>query len=122
MITNYYLTETAKALNGESFVIPAYLAVGTTDVAQILSTDTTIPGETGTRDSVTKSRSGSSITFTGINPASSITVATGIPVESLGLFNPSSAGTLMIGASFSGLIQTTSFDLEVITQLTVSRK
>jgi hypothetical protein len=122
MITNYFLTETAKALNGESFVIPGYLAVGTTDVTQILSTDTSIPGETGTRDIINKSRTGSAVTFSGVNPASGITAATGIAVESVGLFNPSSSGTLMIGASFSGLIQTTSFDLEVITQLTVSRK
>ena len=55
--TDTWLEEQSKAMNGEAYVIAGYLAVATTVVTGINTTDTALEGEIGTRVALTGSPS-----------------------------------------------------------------
>lgn len=113
MITNYQLEQVAKALNGESSVIANYVAVGTGVLSTFDASQTNITGEIGTRNVLTKSRSGNIVTFSGVRSSTSVVnTTTGDALTNVGILQPSTAGTVLIGEIVGGVTQTTAFDIE----------
>ena len=125
MITDNFLYEMSKILNGDSYLIPAYMAVGTTDVANILSTDTSLSGEIGTRKILTSTRSDNATEFSAIRSSTDVEDTTnGDDLESTGLFNNLTQSTtekLLTGVPLSGITQTTTFDIEFLTNIRFNR-
>jgi len=125
MITDNFLYEISKALNGDGYLIPAYLAVGTTDITAIDSADTSISGEIGTRKTVTLSRSTNTNEFSAIRSSTDVEdTVNGDNLESMGLFNnltQSTSEKLLTGVALSGITQTTAFDIEFVVNLEVNR-
>ncbi len=114
--------EDAKASSGESFTTIAYLGVGTTEVAAILATDTSLSGEVGTRIVASKSRSDRTSSFSAIRSgANVINTSTGDLLESSGWLSALTSGDLHIAISHTGLLQQTSFDLEFVLDRTPRR-
>ena len=111
MITDTELNEIAKSLNNESYKLINYLAVGTTEITSVLSTDTTIAGEIGSRNSLTSSRILNEVSYTGFrNSSNVVNTAEGDIIESIGLFNTNTQSTtdkLLIGVAVNGITQTT---------------
>lgn len=122
MITDLWLTEVAKSQNAESYVVPGYYAVATTVVSSILSTDTALAGEIGSRVALTKSRASSTVTYTATRSAASVVnTSTGDVLASIGMLNAATGGTFLQGVVIGGVTQTTNFDIEMITTLTPTR-
>jgi hypothetical protein len=122
MIPDVFLNEIAKAINSESFVVPAYLAFGT-DTLSALSSDTSLAGETGSRVLVTKSRSGNTISHNGLKTGASITSSTGTVLYSSALFSASTSGVLCSEIPITaGLTHTTAFDIEVDWNIIINRE
>jgi len=120
--TDNQLIEGAKALAGESYSTASYLAVATTEVANILVTDTALAGEIGTREALDITRTSNSVDFTAIRSgADVIDTSNGDDIKSSGTMTASSGGILLSGATHGGITQTTNFDLEFIYQQTVDR-
>jgi hypothetical protein len=123
VVVNNMLNEVAKAINNESFVIPSHLAVGTGTVSSFLTTDTSVYGEIGTREEFSGSRIDNTITLTGVRSGTDVADTTnGDTLTNSGIYSASSGGTFLTGATHSGIIQTTNFDLEFIYTYTIERK
>lgn len=120
MITDYQLTEMAKALNNEADTVSNYLAVGTGSLSSFDATQTSVTGEVGSRILLTKARSGNIVTFSATRSgASVINTSTGDSITNAGTFNGASSGTVLIGEIINGVTQTTNFDVEfnIITEV-----
>lgn len=120
MITDYYLNEIAKALQGSTYVYPTYLAFGTT-VLTLSTTDSSLVGESGTRIALSSSRSNSAVTYSGTRLASQVPTSSGIYLNGLGLLSSSTAGTLLTEFVLSSVLHTTSYDIQVDSLVTVGR-
>lgn len=124
-ITDTTLNEVAKAIANESFLVPNYLATGTTIVTSINTTDTSLSGETGDRIALTGSRTNNEIEFTATRSASDVVDTTnGDAIKSSGLHNTDTAATsdpLLFGVVHAGITQSTDYDLEFIYTVRVQR-
>ncbi len=121
-ITDNYLYEITKAANNESYVIPSYQAVGTSEVASISTSATALDGEIGSRTSGTLSRSLNELTFSSTRTtADVVSTATGDTLKSTGVFSAATASTFLFGVPISGITQTTNFDIEFVTTLVFDR-
>jgi hypothetical protein len=120
MILDTFLNENAKAFNGESFVVPAYLAVATGAVTPLI-TDTVLTGERGTRFAISNIRSSNVISSDGIRSGAQILVPAGETLTTLALFSAATGGTILTEASIGSILQTTAFDIEVFSTLTWNR-
>lgn len=120
MITDLFLNEMAKALAGESYVVPTYLAFGSSVITESAGS-TTLSGEFGSRVAVTDSRSTSTVTFTGTRSAASVSTSAGDTLNSMGLKSSSSGGTHLSETALSSIIHTTTFDIEVESIITFGR-
>lgn len=121
-LTDNFLIEVAKSLNSESYEVPGYLAVGTTEVVSIETADTTLSGEIGDREALTNARSDKTITFTAIRSGADVIDTTlGDSLESSGFLTEATDGIFLWGIPHSGITQTTSFDLEWEIQFEVRR-
>lgn len=117
-ITNTQLNQVAKSLAGESYLIPAFASIGTTDVLSIATTATTLEGDVGPRIGTTATRTGANIEFSAIRSS----VYGGVPIKTVGFFTgDQSTDALLFGVVVSGVTQTTSFDLEIIGNIEVRR-
>jgi hypothetical protein len=122
MITDLFLNNMANAMTDNVFVTPGYLAVGTTVVASIDATDTSIAGEIGDRISVTKSVVGNTATYNVIRGAVDVlTVSTGDSITAAGFTATTSGNDLQAGTPIAGLTHTTTFDIEFIMDIEVNR-
>ena len=120
--TNNYLNQTANAMSGNTYYIPNYLAVATTEVTAIATDATALEGEIGTRETVSNTVSENIITYTAIrDTASVIDTANGDDINSSGLHGTISGNDLMAGVIHNGITQTTNFDLEFIYEFTIDR-
>lgn len=121
-ITDTFLEEMAKAVNGESFTVPTYLAVATTQVTSISTEDTSLSGEIGTRGPLTGSRTDNVTTLSVVRSGTLVIDTTnGDDIRSSGLFDASSNGNFFTGVVHGGITQTTNFDIDFVYQLTTSR-
>ena len=86
-------------------------------------TDTSLGGELTGRTSMSNSRSGTAVTFTGIRSgASVIDTVNGDSWKGIGFFDASTSGDLEAAISTTGIIQTTAFDVEVKIIVTPQRR
>ena len=123
MITNYFLNNMANAITSNTFVVPGYLAVGTTSVTAIQDTDVSLSGEIGSRTAVTKSVSGNTASYSVTRtPANVVTVSTGDTISSLGLLAATSGNNLLQGITMAGLTHTTTFNVEYDVDVIVERR
>lgn len=126
MITDTFLEEMAKAIKEESYVVPAYQAVGTSGVDVIAASDTQLSGEIGTRDILTSDRTQNQIEYSAIRSGASVVdTLNGDDLRSTGLFNTNTQSTsdeLLQGIAMNGVTQTTNFDVEFITNIQINRR
>lgn len=120
MITNNFLNETAKALAGESYVVPAYMAFGSTVITPNAAT-TTVTGETGARYGLTDSRSTNIVTWSGTRSGADVASSTGDTLNSVYMLSASTGGTVLSENTLASIIHTTSYDIAVDFAVTVSR-
>jgi hypothetical protein len=121
MINDNFLTEMAKALAGESYVVPAYLAFGS-DVITESTTTTSLSGEFGTRGSLTDSRSSQTVTFTGLRLGATIATSAGETLNAMSLNSSSTSGSHLSEVLLSSILHTTAYDIEVVWQITTARQ
>lgn len=125
VVTDTFLTNIAKAINGEVDRVPAYLLVGTTEVSSISTSASTLSGEAGTRVALSGSRSGNIVTLSGTRSSTQVLSSTGDPIYSFGMSSWASANTsddLFTGVLLSGTTQTTNYDLEFINTISIERR
>ena len=121
-ITDVDLIERTKAYNGESFTIPSHLAVATTVVTNIDTTDTSLSGEIGTRLELTGSRTNNVISLSAVRSGSIVQDGTnGDSIKSSGILSALTDGNLHAGVVHGGITQTTNFDIEFVYQITTGR-
>lgn len=121
MITDGMLTEMAKALASESYVVPSY-AAWATSYNPITSSMTAITSEVGTRTTITDSRSGATVTFGGIRSGTSVPVPAGQTLYTLGAYSALTSGTLLTAVSLPAIIHTTTFDIDLDITYTINRQ
>jgi hypothetical protein len=122
MITDSFLNNVASAITDNTFVTPSYLSVGTTVSTGILTTDTILVGEIGTRILLTKTVSGRQASYSATRtPANVITTATGDNLQTVGLNTAVTSGYLMQGIVIGGITHTTNFNFEVDTDVLIDR-
>jgi len=85
-------------------------------------TDTTLDGELAGRITMSNTTSGNEVTFTGVRSSASVIDTTnGDNWKGIGFFDAASSGELESAISTTGIIQTTSFDVEVQLKITPKR-
>jgi len=118
--TDYMLENLSKALNSESYAVPAFLVHGSTST--IINTDTSsLAGQYADVPSLTNSRSSNVVTFTGIKTGALVSGSSGDVLWSQGVVDTSSGGVLQAGVVLPSTVQTTSFDLEAVWEFTIDR-
>lgn len=121
-IVDTFLNEQAKAINGESFVVPTHLAVATTVVTAIATTDTDLSGEIGTREALSGSRVDNVTSLSAVRSGADVQdTANGDEIKSSGIFSAITSGELLSGVVHGGITQTTNFDIEFVYDITVNR-
>lgn len=121
MITDNMLTEMAKALAGESFVVPSHAAWATSS-NPIVASMTTITSEVGSRTSVSDVRTGTTVEFSGIRTGASVPVAAGQQLFTVGLYSAATSGTLLSAVALPGITHTTTFDIDLDYSFTINRQ
>lgn len=117
MIVDTFLNRIAGWLNGETANIPSYVA-WSSSVITPAGTDTSVPSEYD-ESAATGSRVLTVTTFNSLRTGA-IASSAGDYINSIYLLD-SSTGTLLAEALVPSVLHTTTFDLEVDWQLTVSR-
>lgn len=122
-VVNKLLNDVAKALNSESFDVPAYASFATSNVDAIVATDTSLSGEIGTRVALTKSRTDNALSLTGVRSGANVVDTTnGDILESTGI-NAAATGTdLQAGIVLNTITHTTAFDIEILSNIEVNRR
>lgn len=115
------LNNVAAALNSETYLVPGYLAIGTTEVTVINTTDTVLAGEISDRESLSTARINNSVEYTAINSGADVDTSAGWDIKTVGSMSAETGGLLMTGVVVSGVTQTTNFDIEVVTTINVNR-
>ena len=119
MITDVFLQELAKNINGESNTNASHLAYSSTAITPD-ATDTTLTGEFLTRVSATGSRVLTETTFNAIR-SGAVASSSGDRINAMALFTSSSGGNLFAEALVPSILHTTAFDFEVDWKITISR-
>ena len=119
-LTDTFLNAIAGVINGESFTAPTHIGYGSTAIT-IDGTDTSLPGEFGTRDSASGSRTLNETILSAVKTGATVGSA-GERLNSMGLFNASSTGDLHSEALVSSLLHTSAFDVEVDWQINTNRR
>jgi hypothetical protein len=112
-ILTKYLIENAKAGNNESYDVVSHLGVGT-DTLTIDVSDTSLPGEIGTRVSLTGSRTNNTVEFEGIRVSTDVVGTGGDNIKGVALFDAASNGGMYVENIIAGLLHTTNFDVDFI--------
>lgn len=121
MITDTMLTEQAKALNNESYVIPNYL-LWATSPNPITAGMTTITSEQGARNSINGIRTGASVAFSGIRSGAVVTSPTGEQLFTLGVNSAITSGSLLTAVALPGFTHTTNFDIDATVSYGIIRR
>jgi len=119
MITNVFLSEVAKALAGDSYVVPSYMAFGSTVITPLASA-TTLTGAFGARNILTDGVATNVITWSGIR-SGALSASAGDTLNGIAFFSASVVGSLLSVNTLSSIIHTTAFDIAVDYALTVNR-
>lgn len=119
MISDHFLEQIAAAINGESYDTPAYMAFSSSVITPD-ATATSLPTEIG-RDATTNSRVTNIVTFSATKSGATVG-AGGDRINSLGLVDTSTGGTLFAQALVPSVLHTSTYDLEVNWKVKVERK
>jgi hypothetical protein len=119
MINDNFLTMMSKLLNGESVSLPTSLAYGSS-VMTVAVDSSSLTGEYASRDSVSNSRSGFTVSFEGVR-SGTIASSGGDVLQTFGLYDDSTGGNLLTAVLASSVLHTSSFDLNVEWQFTIGR-
>lgn len=116
-ILNTYLNSIASQEG-----VTAYLAISTsTDFDAYSVTETSIPGEYGSRVACSASVTNNVVTWSGIKSGASVP-AGGVTYTGIGLFTLASGGTLMFTAPLASTVHTTNYDIEFTYETTYTRR
>lgn len=119
MITDVFLQEMAKAINGESFTKPVGIAFSSSVITPA-ATDTSFAHEFD-RATLSGSRTSNEVTFSGIRSGATAS-SSGDYINLIGLFSTdTSSGDLFVEALVPSVLHTTSFDFEVDATVTIER-
>ena len=122
MITDTFLVNMAKLLNDEAVTNPSYEGYSSdVIVPDATHTSSDFTGEISVRTTATGSRTNNSVTFTSLKTGATLGSSTDT-INTIALFNSSTAGELFTEAIVPSLIQTSDFDVETDWQLTFERK
>ena len=111
-ILNNQLTEVAKAMNDESFVTGTHMGF-TEDTLSIDVADTSLPGEIGSREALTGTRTDNTLELVALRLSTDVVdTANGDDLKGLGIFSASTSGTMLVENDIVGVLQTTNFDVE----------
>ena len=124
-VTDIMLEELAKSYASEGFTVPAHLAVGTETsiTSAVLTAQTEVAGEIGTRDSLAVSRINDQVTFDTIRSATSVLDTTnGDALTNVGFLSATTGGDLHMINVIAGITQTTAFDIEFVNTVTFGRQ
>lgn len=113
MINNNMLYGLAALAVGTATAIPAYLALGSTD-GTLTSADTVTSGEFSRLALTSRTSVNNIITWDLLRTGAS---ATSTPINVIGLWTSSVAGSLWCGVLTSSLIQSTAFDVDFSVQV-----
>jgi hypothetical protein len=119
-VTDDFLEEVMKAVNGESYATPEYVS-WSSDAITIDPTASSLTGEYGSRNGTTNVRSGTGLTLSVVKTGATVGSA-GERINSMGLFSTSTAGIIMSQALVSSLLQTSDFDVELDWVITAQRR
>ncbi len=118
-ILNNQIYEVAKSINGESHVAPTHLGF-TEDELDINISDTTLPNEIGSRNTLSGSRSLNTIEFSALRLSTDVVdTVNGDDIKGIGTFDAVTSGTMLIENDVIGLLQTTNFDVEFIDTINI---
>lgn len=120
MITDTYLYNITKLMNGESSAIPSYTAFTSTVITPDSTDTSSLFADEYTRVIATGVRSLNQLTFSSLRPGT-IASSDGDILNTMGLFNASTGGELLAEAVIPSILHTTSFDLETDWTITVER-
>jgi len=119
VIPDTHLVEVAKAMAGETHVVPAYYGFSETLVTANI-TDTSLYGEYGTRIAVDMTRDANVISYSATKTGA-LVGTDGESITGLASLSASTAGTLMTETVVPTINQTDAFDVEFITTITYDR-
>lgn len=119
VIPDTHLAEVAKAMAGESYVVPAYYAFSNTLTTANI-TDTSLSGEYGARVAVDMTRDVNVISYSATKTGALVGTA-GESILGLASLSASSTGVLMTETVIPTINQTSAFDIEFITEITYDR-
>lgn len=121
MILDTFLNENAKAFAGESFVTPAYVAVGTGTTA-ITSSSTSLSGPVDdARGALTLTRTANVLEFSGLRSGTGVSTSSGEYLNEVGIFSALTSGTMLSAITIPSILQTTTFDIDISGSFTWSR-
>ena len=120
MIVNTFLERIAGLINGETALIPTYAAFSSDSITAD-ATDTSLPSELDSpRLSITKSRSGTTTTYSFVRSGSAIG-SDGDTLNAVAIIDSATGGYVLSEVSVPSLLQTSDFDVEVDWKITVER-
>lgn len=119
MINDNFLTAIAKVMNSESTNMPSHLAYGSSTMT-IETDSSSLTDEYSNRDSVSGSRSGTVVTFNGLR-SGTVAGSAGDTLYTVGLYDSVSGGNLMSAVLTASILQTTSFDIDIDWQFSITR-
>jgi len=116
-----YLTEAAKALNNESFLLPSHVGVSNQD-STVGVTANSLTNEIGSRSTANSSRNNDTITYEAVRQSTAVVDTTnGDTIEEIGFFNTSTGGTMLTFDDIPGIEQTIDFDVDITKNVTMER-
>lgn len=117
MITDTFLYEIAKKINGESSTSPNYIDFSSTAITPDVA-DTSLPGVIAGGGTATQTRYLNTVTFNKIR-SGAVASSTGDYINALGL--SLNGGNLFAEALVPSILHTSSYDLEADWDITVNR-
>jgi hypothetical protein len=123
VLTTSFLTEVAKAINDEgSVTLPSHLAFGETTIVASPSV-TSVTDEVGTRPTASSTRNGTTVTYNGIRSGTDVVdTVNGDTLAASHLMTASSGGSVQAVQSLPNIRHTTSFDVEMQFEVSVTQR
>lgn len=116
-----YLTEAAKALNDESFLLPNYVGISNKD-STVGTTANSLTNEIGGRSSASSSRNNDTVTYEAVRSSTDVVDTTnGDTIEEIGFFDKSTGGTMLTFDDIPSIEQTIDFDVDITKNVTLER-
>lgn len=120
MITDNLLIGMAKLLNSESYDIPAYLTVSSDSNFDASTTASSIPGEVGSREALSNTRSDKVVTFETVRSGATASISGDI-LYGVALMPSSTGDDAQLLVELPGINHTQNFDIDFNFDITLRR-